>query len=219
MTVVRPQDEALRACLDAAELGAILHDSRHTLSVEERRRSCRMLRSIWSSSGWVARRSRALDGFRDLWSRYVALGRERLVELGSRVALEPVLAVGYARADMVIGQTLVEVKVQLEPWDHAGQSLDQLLAYLLLDRWNSLGLDAVALYAGWEAALLVADVRELLTAVTSGATPDLQDLRSDFREAMRDALEWGESLYLERLYAIGGCFTTRFDQGRSGGRD
>jgi hypothetical protein len=199
-----PWDEALRACLDAAELGAMLHESRHTLSVEECRNSCRLLRSIWSSAGWVARRSRALDGFRELWSRYLTFGRDGLVKLGSRVVLEPVLAIGYARADMVIGHTLVEVKVQLEPWDHAGQSLDQLLAYLLLDRWNSLALDAIALYAGWEAAALVADVHAVLTAVTSGPTPDLQDLRSDFRDAMREPLGWGESLYLGRLFDTGG---------------
>jgi hypothetical protein len=67
--------------------------------------------------------------------------------------------------------------------------LDQILSYALLDRWNNLGLDGIAIYAGWHAALLRIGFGDLLrmSGVRSHETMDA--LRHDFNAAMRDDLD------------------------------
>ncbi len=68
-----------------------------------------------------------IDVLTQLWRGYLTLGREALRGLGERVLLEPDLVAGFARLDMVIGRSLVEVKCSAEPGPYLQQGLDQLL--------------------------------------------------------------------------------------------
>jgi hypothetical protein len=77
------------------------------------------------------------------------------MKLGERVIVAPEPAHGFGIADVVIGRTLVDVKLAVEPTaDDVVMWLRQLLGYVLLDRHDTFNLDTVAAYCGWSGQLL-----------------------------------------------------------------
>ncbi|CAL9577568.1 hypothetical protein SUDANB95_04927 [Actinosynnema sp. ALI-1.44] len=67
--------------------------------------------------------------------------------------------------------------------------LRQLLGYVLLDRFDTFHLDAVAVYCGWHGKLLTWPLPALLSSATPGPAPSLDSLRADFYEVLHDELD------------------------------
>jgi hypothetical protein len=131
-----------------------------------------------------------LDGLARCWDVYLAHGRNLLLELGDRVVVAPELADGFGVADLVIGRTLVDVKLGIEPTaDDVRQWVRQLLGYVLLDRHDTFRLEVVAVYCGWHARLLTYPLPALLAAASPGLAPALTTLRNDFHTALSDDLD------------------------------
>ena len=61
----------------------------------------------------------------------------------------------------------MEIKTVLEPAGRFGQWLNQLLAYLLLDWFDTFRLDTVAVYLGWQAKLMAMSLTDLLTIAST----------------------------------------------------
>lgn len=57
--------------------------------------------------------------------------------------MAPELAPGFAVLDLVVGRTLVEIKTSADPGKFLDQWLDQVMGYLLIDRWNVLWSDDI----------------------------------------------------------------------------
>jgi len=111
-----------------------------------------------------------LDALKHCWTLYLERGRQALLDLGEKVVVSPELASGYGVADLVIGRTLVDVKLAIEPTDEdVAVWLRQLLGYVLLDRFDTFRLDAVAVYCGWHGELLTWPLSALLTSAAPGA--------------------------------------------------
>ena len=124
-----------------------------------------------------------------LWDGYLRHGRRRMPALGDRVVIEPELACGFGKADLVMGRCLVDVKAVLNPAASFGLWLDQLLCYALLDWPDIFGLDSVALYLGWQGLLVHEPLAGLLAASASGPTPAIADLRGEFRSLIRAGVD------------------------------
>jgi hypothetical protein len=120
-----------------------------------------------------------------LWDGYHHHGRRRILALGDRVIVEPELASGFGKADLVIGRCLVDVKAALSPAAAFRRWLDQLLCYVLLDWPDTFGLDSVAFYLGWQGLLVHEPLTRLLTASAPSPTPTIADLRAEFRSRIR----------------------------------
>lgn len=137
------------------------------------------------------------DGYTELlyalkhcWTLYLEHGRQALLDLGEKVVVSPELASGYGVADLVIGRTLVDVKLAIEPTDEdVAVWLRQLLGYVLLDRFDTFRLDAVAVYCGWHGKLLTWPLSTLLASAAPGPAPSLGSLRTDFYKALHDKLD------------------------------
>ncbi|MGM1058531.1 hypothetical protein [Saccharothrix sp. Mg75] len=130
-----------------------------------------------------------LDALKHCWTLYLERGRQALQELGEQVVVAPELAGGYGVVDLVIGRTLVDVKLAVEPTDEdVAAWLRQLLGYVLLDRFDTFHLDAIAVYCGWHGELLTWPLPALLSSATSGPAPSLDSLRADFYEVLHDEL-------------------------------
>jgi hypothetical protein len=128
------------------------------------------------------------------WERYLEQGRALMQALGDRVIVSPVLVPGFAIADLVVGLTLVEIKNYQDPAPYLQSWLDQVLGYVLLDRWNTLHLTHVAVYCPGHACLLVEPIEEVLRVSAPSTSPRLGQLRVSFQEAMyadlQDAAQW-----------------------------
>jgi hypothetical protein len=86
--------------------------------------------------------------------------------------------------------SLVDVKLAVEPTDDdVATWLRQLLGYVLLDRFNNLHLEAVAVYCAWHRQLLTYPLPALLASAGLGPARNLESLRTDFYEALREALD------------------------------
>lgn len=183
------QQAALAACLDATAMDQLSHKLGDETPVQTRRALFLHLHQMSVSGSTSSVEDPALRGLLELWNAYLRYGQEPVVRLGKRVVLAPELAAGFATADLVLGQTLVEIKTVLEPAAYLDQWLRQILGYVLLDRFNALWLDQIALYLGWQALLLPVSIEDLLSTATSGPTPGLETLREDFHEAIRPELD------------------------------
>lgn len=180
------QRAVLAGCLDLASFRQPMHHWGNSRTVDERR--------SWFASAvgddGLGGNAELLDAFVRCWSVYLVRGRKALLALGNRVIVAPELGNGFGVADLVVGSTLVEVKLVAEPTTDDLQTwLKQLLGYVLLDRHNALRLDAIAVYCGWNAALLTYQLPELLATTSPGPIPDLTTLRADFHAALRDDLK------------------------------
>ncbi|GGP96359.1 hypothetical protein BKA00_003979 [Actinomadura coerulea] len=100
------------------------------------------------------------------------------------------------------GRTLVDIKASAKPAERCDIWLNQLLGYLLLDRFNIFCWEAVAVYLGWHAMILLASVQHLLTVSSAGATPALSDLRAEFRKVIADELDEAATWHLRDRYPV-----------------
>jgi hypothetical protein len=114
-----------------------------------------------------------------------------ITALGERAIVAPELGGGFGVADLVIGTTLIDIKLAIEPTtDDIATWTRQLLGYVLLDRHDTFHIDAIAVYCGWQTRLVTHPLRPLLAAASDRPTaPDLTALRADFDAALRDELE------------------------------
>ncbi|MFI6901734.1 hypothetical protein ACIBKY_10770 [Nonomuraea sp. NPDC050394] len=188
------QHAALDACLNAALMNDVDHALEGSSAARSRRAFFMQLHSQQRQD------EPALNGLAHLWANYLRYGRRPLSQLGKRVVLAPVLAPGFAKADIVIGWTLVDIKTVLDPSTYMDRWLDQLLGYTLLDRLNAFYLEHVALYLSWQSLLLSAPIAAVLATATRGPTPELHALRKTFDEALRPDLDAAEARYLHKLY-------------------
>lgn len=179
------QRAALATCLDLASIRQPMHQWRDSCSVDERRS---WFISLVGDHGFGTD-SALLDALASCWTAYLAHGRRALAKLGDRVIVAPQLGRGFGVGDLVVGRTLVEVKVVTEPTtDDVDQWLRQLLGYVLLDRHDALSLDTVAVYCPRQKQLLAYPIPELLVNISSGASLQLAALRTSFYHTLHDDL-------------------------------
>jgi hypothetical protein len=131
-----------------------------------------------------------LNALHQCWAVYLDRGRQGLLALGAKVIVAPEMANGYGVADLVIGRTLVDVKLAIEPTDDDVVAwLRQLLGYILLDRFDTFRFDAVVIYCGWRGQVLTWPLSTLLRSAASGPAPTLANLRADFHKELREDLD------------------------------
>ncbi|WP_329793556.1 hypothetical protein V1227_17000 [Lentzea sp. DG1S-22] len=181
------QSAAFLDCLALGSFRQPMHSWGTRRTVDERRSLfARMVTEAKDSDG----NTELLDALKHCWTIYLERGRQALLELGEQVVVAPELAGGYGVADLVIGRTLVDVKLAVEPTDEdVAVWLRQLLGYVLLDRFDTFHLDAIAVYCGWHGELLTWPLSALLGSATSGPAPSLGRLRADFYEVLQDELD------------------------------
>ncbi|WP_218159839.1 hypothetical protein [Lentzea albida] len=116
-----------------------------------------------------------LDALHQCWAAYLDRGRPGLLSLGDRVIVAPEMAIGYGVADLVVGRTLVDVKLAVEPSQKdVAAWLRQLLGYVLLDRFDTFRCDRVAIYCGRHGQVLSWPLTALLISAASGPAPTLE---------------------------------------------
>lgn len=190
---------SLSACLHLDSFSQPMHRWGTKRTVDERR-------SLFASAVLQGQdlygNAEILDALHHCWAVYLDRGRQGLLALGDKVIVAPEMANGYGVADLVIGRTLVDVKLAVEPTDDdVAAWLRQLLGYVLLDRFDTFRFDAVAVYCGWHGKLLTWPLSTLLRSAASGPVPTLESLRADFHKHLRADLDsyaaWKER---ERCY-------------------
>jgi hypothetical protein len=175
------QQAVLTGCWDAAGMRDVAHGT--DAAVQLRRSLLAHIREHMHRAGPL--QGQVMTALVHLWDGYQHHGRRRMMALGDRVIIEPELASGFGKADLVIGRCLVDVKAVLSPAASFRRWLDQLLCYVLLDWPDIFGLDSVAIYLGWQGLLAHEPLARLLTASAPGPTPTIADLRAEFRSRIR----------------------------------
>ena len=94
--------------------------------------------------------------------------------------------VGGADADLIIGQTLLEIKT-VKYWMIESQSaLRQLLGYVLLDYSDEYKIKRIGMYMTRQGVMLRWDLDTLIRSMSSGKSDSLEELRHQFREIAQD---------------------------------
>ena len=192
----------LAACWAMAQMSDLVDPSR-PFSVQRRRSFLADLRSdLIGVTRMSDRPHPVIDAPSHLWQGYLRYGRHQLTGLGERVVLAPELAGRFGIADLMVGRCLIEIKTAQEPEKGLGQWLNQLLGYVLLDWFDALCMDTIALYLGWQAKLMATPLSEVLATSTPGPTPVLGLLRTDFRQEIQADLDETHRWQLHRRYPM-----------------
>lgn len=184
----------LRLLSIAAVADQLAHKLPDSYTVEQRRASLLPFRDKWFDPT-------VLDDLRALWTDYLATGREQLLGIGAEdhVLVSPVIVPAFATADLVVGSTLVDVKVSANHATEMAAWLDQVLGYWLLDRWNGLHIDRLGLYCARHTKVVSLSVDDILRKSTS-RTVDIHTLREKLTERLRDDLEGAAKAETTRRY-------------------
>ncbi|GLY80591.1 hypothetical protein [Actinoallomurus iriomotensis] len=194
------QRAALAACIDAANFDQLAHRL-HAAPAAQVRRSF-LLTFREAGAVQADENHPVFRGLHHMWRGYLRHARNELNQLGERTIISPPVAVGFAAADLSIGRTLVEVKASADPTEYLHIWLNQLLGYLLLDRFDIFCWDTIAIYLGWHAAIMAVPVEKLLTAATSSLTPALDHLRTEFHQLISKELDEAAMWYLQDRHPI-----------------
>lgn len=182
------QRAALNVCYEAASFEALTHRLGN-ISVSECREMHKRLGSRGNRDGE--------NELSEIWRIYTQLGRTALTELGSPVIISPLLAPGFAEADLICGNTLIDIKAQQRPMNNIEVAFDQVLAYALTDRLNVYDIKAIGAYYARQGIFVATSLNKLLTNASDNRhTPD--NLRQAFSTAMKESLDNGEYWYRMR---------------------
>ena len=91
--------------------------------------------------------------------------------------------VGSADGDLLIGNTLLEVKTRLK-YELQQRHLHQLVTYALLDYDDSYGISELAMFSARHSSLIRWPL-DLVIEWLAGAPADLAELRNDLRTHLR----------------------------------
>ncbi|WP_344411985.1 hypothetical protein [Amycolatopsis minnesotensis] len=175
------------ACLDLASFRQPMHRWGNSRTVDRRRS---LFLSLAMDEDSMGRSRELLDMMGHCWELYLARGRRALLTLGEKVVVAPEWATSFGVADLVIGRTLIDVKLAVEPTaDDVATWLRQLLGYVLLDRHDTFRIDAVAVYSAWHGCLLTHPLGAFLATASAGPLSDLGQLRAEFHHALRDDVD------------------------------
>jgi hypothetical protein len=171
------QEMAISTCVDLAGFRQPMYRWGSRKTVDERR--------MWFAEivddDSVGKDPRQLDAVLSCWRRYLDRGRRLLLGLGERVVVAPELAGGFGLLDLVIGRTVVDVKLASAPTvEEVMVWLRQLLGYVVLDRLGVFPVEVVAVYCGRQGQLLTYPLPTLLAAASVGPPAELATLREKF---------------------------------------
>jgi hypothetical protein len=125
---------------------------------------------------------------RPLWEAYLERGRRQLQSLGTMAAAEPEFSPGWARGDLILGSTLIDIKTGWYVTDQLDYCLNQLLGYVLLDRSGKYAIDQIGIYLARYAATITWPLSTLLPELSGQPSVDLGQIRKDFAEVCQPSI-------------------------------
>jgi hypothetical protein len=140
------------------------------------------------------------DDLERLGRRFAERGYDQLAALGGPATAAPAFIEHWADGDLVVGDTLVDIKATVRPLPLDQAWLDQLLGYVLLDRGDWYGIRRVGVYLARQGQLVVWPLDELL-AELAGEPVALQRLREEFASRVERLLDRLPDFPLRRLWA------------------
>lgn len=133
---------------------------------------------------------RAGGGYlRPLWEAYLERGRRRLQSLGTMAVAEPEFIPGWARGDLILGTTLIDIKTGWYVTDQLDYCLNQLLGYVLLDHSGKYTIDQIGIYLARYAATITWTLSALVPELSGQPSVDLGQLREDFAEVCQPSID------------------------------
>jgi hypothetical protein len=139
------------------------------------------------------------DDLQRLGRLFAEDGYDQLAALGGPATAAPAFIEHWADGDLVVGDTLVDVKATVRPLPLEQAWLDQLLGYVLLDRGDWYGIRRVGVYLARQGRLVVWPLEELLVEL-AGRPVALQRLREEFAGLVERLLGGLPDFPLRRLW-------------------
>ncbi len=177
-------DTVHRDAWHLSEFAELLHKVKHPNQSQWRRIYSTLQQEMWEGN----LDAEAESMMHCLWDRYVHGGREALLGLGERCVVQPVFDDAFAVGDFVLGETLIDVKVYVDPVPALPTFLDQLVGYVLCDGADTFGIRSVGVYLGWQGVLLTASLDDVFETASLSAS-DLVAARQGFRVATLPAVQ------------------------------
>lgn len=150
-------------------------------------KSLRRLLTSAHNDLWPGHRGAAR--LRPLWNAYVTAGRAQLRCLGSVTAAEPEFVPGWARGDLILGSTLIDIKTSWDVRNHLDYCLNQLLGYLLINPADGHPIDRVGIYLARYATTASWPISTLLPELAGQPGADLRRLKQEFAHVCQPTID------------------------------
>jgi hypothetical protein len=126
----------------------------------------------------------SVDLLVNLWRKYTGSVRPTLVGLGELATIRPSFANRFAVGDLLLGDTLIEVKCEVRPEDSLARTLRQVVACALADSDDGLPIKNVGVYHAYEGSLIHWPLEQVLQELTATGNASLADLRARFADTI-----------------------------------
>lgn len=126
----------------------------------------------------------SIDLLVNLWRKYTGSVRPTLAGLGEPATIRPSFANRFAVGDLLLGDTLIEVKCEVRPEDSLARTLRQVVACALADSDDGLPIKNVGVYHAYEGSLFHWPLEQVLLKLAATGNASLADLRARFADTI-----------------------------------
>ena len=126
----------------------------------------------------------SVDVLLGLWRKYHGAARSTLTGFGEPTTIRPSFANRFAVGDLLLGNTLIEVKCELRPEASLARTLRQVVACALADSDDELSIKNVGVYHAYEGSLIHWPLEEVLKGLCATGHASLAELRARFTDTI-----------------------------------
>jgi len=94
--------------------------------------------------------------------------------------------IGGADADLILDNSLIEIKTTLKPCENIKRMIYQLLGYVLLDYRNQYQINQIEIFLPRQKSIARFPLHDILTEITGNDSIDISDLRNGFMKFMKN---------------------------------
>ncbi|WBQ04467.1 hypothetical protein [Kribbella sp. CA-293567] len=126
----------------------------------------------------------SIEALLRLWYKYLAAARATFAGLGEPTTIRPSFANRFAVGDLLLGNTLIEVKCELRPEAQLPRTLRQVLACALADSDDELSIEGIGVYHAYEGSVTHWPLTRVLQSLSPTGHASLPELRARFAETI-----------------------------------
>jgi hypothetical protein len=126
----------------------------------------------------------SIDVLLGLWHKYHGAARSTLTGFGGPTTIRPSFASLFAVGDLLLGDTLIEVKCELRPEASLARTLRQVVACALADSDDELSIKNVGVYHAYEGSLVHWPLEQVLQRLSPTGHTSLAELRACFTDTI-----------------------------------
>ncbi len=138
---------------------------------------------LWRIANDISISDDATNALIGLWRNYLLYGRSQMHRHSKHAITRPTFAGGFGVGDLLLGDTLVDVKLTHDPESGLARCVRQIVSYALADSDDEYGIASIGVYHAREAHLATWPLDRALKVIATSPM-SITALRSRFAEVI-----------------------------------